>query len=134
MLTSRASKVVIATEVFYVLGTALVKFSILFLYKRLFGANKRFKNVLWGVGAFTGAYSFVEATIAIFQCRPVNAAWNMNVHGYCVNIALGAIIIGSINVAVDFVTLILPIHPVWKLKMKMKWKLQVIGIFLLGGL
>lgn len=111
-----------------------MKFSFLCLYKRLFGADHRFKQILWGVGAFVAAYSLVEILVLIFQCRPISAVWDMHVHGTCVNIALGAVIVGSINVVVDFLVLLLPVRMVWQLKMKKKWKLQLIGIFLLGGL
>lgn len=115
-------------------GTMFVKFSILFLYKRLFGTNRHFRQLLWAIGGFVAAYSLVEILVLIFQCRPIDAAWNMTVHGTCVDIALGGIIVGIINVVVDFLILFLPIRMVWRLKLKKKWKFQLIGIFLLGGL
>ena len=128
------SQIVLVSEIFYVVGTALVKFSFLYLYQRLFGSNHRFRQVLWACGAFVAAYSLVEVIVLIFQCRPVNALWDMHVKGTCVNLALGGVIIGIINVIMDFVTLVLPVRMVWTLRMKKKWKFQLIGIFLLGGL
>ena len=115
-------------------GTAAAKFSILFLYRRLFGLFKRFLIALYVVAAITFAYSLVEILVIIFECRPVNAAWNLAIKGSCVNLALGGIIVGSVNVAADFVTLFLPMPMVWSLNIETKWRVQLVGIFLLGGL
>lgn len=131
---SAYAKIVLIAEIVYVLGAALVKWAILLLYRRLFGSNRRFQYVLWSVGAFVSAYSLAEVLVIIFQCRPVDAAWNLSVTpSYCVNMSLGAIIVGALNAATDFLVLLLPIPVVLGLNLKTKWKLQLIGIFLLGG-
>ena len=128
------AKIVLFTEIFYVLGAALVKCAILLLYRRLFGSNRRFEYTLWAVGGFITAYSLAEILVVIFQCQPISAAWDLSVHPiYCVNISLGAIIMGAVNAATDFLVLILPIPIVLGLRLKTKWKIQLIGIFLLGG-
>lgn len=54
--------------------------------------------------------------------------------GTCVNLALVGIVIGAVNVAIDVATLMLPVHAVWHLQIEKRWKIQIIGIFLLGGL
>ena len=124
----------LSLEVLYVAGTVAAKFSILLLYRRLFGIYKKFLIALYTVATITFCYSLVEILVIIFQCRPVNAAWNFSVPRTCADLALGGIIIGSINVAADFVTLFLPMPIVWNLNIETKWKIQLIGIFLLGGL
>ena len=58
----------------------------------------------------------------------------MSVQGTCVNLALVGIVIGAVNVAIDVATLMLPVHAVWHLQIEKRWKIQIIGIFLLGGL
>ena len=128
------AKIVLCSEVIYVVGAALVKCAILLLYRRLFGSNQRFQYVLWAVGAFIIAYSLAEILVVILQCRPVQAAWDMTIESpYCVNIPLGGIIVGAFNAATDVVVLLLPIPMVLRLKMQKKLKAQVIGIFFLGG-
>ena len=132
--TTAYAKIVLFSEIFYVMGAALVKCAILLLYRRLFGSNRRFQHILWSVGAFVVAYSLAEILVVIFQCRPINAAWNLFINPtYCVNLSQGAIIVGALNAATDFAVLLLPIPMVLGLKMKTKWKIQLIGIFLLGG-
>ncbi|KAL8751708.1 MAG: hypothetical protein Q9199_006234 [Rusavskia elegans] len=120
-------------EILYVAGTATVKLSILLLYRRLFGSQQTFKKVLWAIGAFVLAYSIAEFLILLFQCRPMEAAWNMAIQPeYCVNLPLAGFIIGIVNVATDIVTLMLPIRIVWSLQLERRWKIQIAGIFLSG--
>lgn len=47
-------------EIFYVVGTALVKSSILALYHRIFASNARFVTIVICVGVFVWAYSIAE--------------------------------------------------------------------------
>ena len=124
----------LSLEVLYVASTAAAKFSILLLYRRLFGLYWKFLLALYAVGAVAFSYSLVTILVLIFQCRPINAAWNFSIEGNCVDLALGGIIVGSVNVATDFVILFLPMPLVWSLKIQNKWKVQLAGIFLLGGL
>ena len=127
------SQIVISLEVLYVAGTAAAKFSILLLYRRLFGLYRKFLIALYIIAAISFCYSLVEILVIIFACRPINAAWDVNVRGTCVDLALGGIIVGSVNVATDFVTLFLPMPMVWGLNIELKWKIQLVGIFLLGS-
>ena len=127
-------QVVLAVEVLYVAGTAMVKTSVLCLYGRLFGVKGWFTILLLWIGIFVWAYSIAGILVVIFQCHPINAAWDLAIRGNCINLPLAAIGVGGINCAVDIITLCLPIPLVWQLQMKRKWKIQLIGIFLLGGL
>lgn len=133
VLTLTLPQIVISLEVLYVAGTAAAKFSILLLYRRLFGLYRKFLIALYTIAAITFCYSLVEILVIIFACRPINAAWDFSIRGTCVDLALGGIIIGSFNVATDFVTLFLPMPMVWGLNIELKWKIQLVGIFLLGG-
>ncbi|MCJ1450945.1 hypothetical protein MMC28_001279 [Mycoblastus sanguinarius] len=127
------AKCVIAVEVLYTIGAAAVKFSVLLLYRRVFGSARRFTILLWALGVFILCYSIAQALVATFQCRPINAAWDMRVRGTCVNSDLAAIVPGVINVIADFVTVFLPIPLIWSLHMEKKWRIQLVGIFLLSG-
>ena len=83
---------------------------------------------------FTLLYSTAEFLVAILQCVPIRKVWEPTVAGFCVNGPLAAIIPGAINVATDFVIVLLPIPLIYKLHMQRRWKTQIIGIFLLSGL
>ena len=118
----------------YITGTYLVKTSILALYQRLFACKKHFNRLIWMIAVFILTDHIIQIFLTILNCLPVNATWNMAVRGTCINRNLAAIILGSINVLIDVVLLVLPMPLVWKLNIPLKFKLQLIGIFLLGGL
>ena len=90
--------------------------------------------VLWVVGAFVAAYSLTAAMVNLLQCLPINALWDPTVTPTCVNLDVELIIVSSINVITDFSILCLPMPLVWRLNMTTARKLQVTGMFLLGGL
>ena len=71
---------------------------------------------------------------SIFQCNPINKAWDLEVKGTCVNILLSSCIPGAINVLCDLLTVVLPLPLIWNLHMERSRKLQLAGIFLLSGL
>ena len=79
-------------------------------------------------------YSITAATVNIFQCVPVKSDWDPTVEPRCVNIGLDLIVLSSINVVTDASILCLPVHQVWQLEMSPTRKLQIAGLFLLGGL
>ena len=131
-LTSR-TKDIYATELLYVIGTALVKFSILSLYSQIFGVSQRFRFLVGTVGALISAHLVIAFFMALFQCRPINGAWDGNVKATCMNVELWSLVIGVVNVCLEFGVLLLPISMVWGVQMKLRWKVQVSGMFMLGA-
>lgn len=65
---------------------------------------------------------------------PIDSNWKPKVKHYCVNTDIGATIIAAFNVVTDFAILILPMPLLYKLQKPMKEKIQIMGMFLLGGL
>ena len=52
---------------------------------------------------------------------------------HCANTVLEGTIVASLSVIIDFMLLLLPIPILYKLHKPMAQKLQIIGMFLLGG-
>ena len=50
------------------------------------------------------------------------------------NAGIVATVFGAFNVIGDFATIIIPLPLIWSLHMERKWKIQLVGIFLLSGL
>ena len=69
----------------------------------------------------------------IFQCHPVQRAWNLTVPGTCLN--LRAVFIGNAvpNIVTDAIILCMPLYHVWKLHVRAAQKVALTGIFLLGA-
>ena len=54
--------------------------------------------------------------------------------GKCIDLTVAFIISSVFNAATDIIMLILPLPLIWKLKLSTARRLQLMGIFLIGGL
>ena len=117
----------------YTSAIAAVKISILLLYRRLF-PDRRFRIILWTFGAFILTYSTVQLLVTLFQCRPIPGAWDPFIRAKCIKMKVIFLITGSLNVATDVTTLCLPMPLLWRLNVSIVHRLQVMSMFLLGGL
>lgn len=122
-----------ASEVIYVPALMTTKISILLLYRRIFTSDK-FHRVLWCVGGFVLAFAITAIFLQIFQCTPIEAIWYTNIERHCVDISASYIAMGTINIVTDVAILCLPMPQLWQLQMSRTRKVQMIGMFLLGGL
>ena len=80
------------------------------------------------------AFTTAAALVNIFQCSPVEAAWNPSIPHKCVNLQAMLKVISVEDVLTDVLILCLPLPMVWQLKMSTKLKWQITGMFLVGGL
>ncbi|MCJ1426353.1 hypothetical protein MMC29_004256 [Sticta canariensis] len=126
------AKSVLVAEYFYTSAVAAVKISILLLYRRLF-PDHRFHIILWSFGAFILTYSTVQFLVTLFQCRPISGAWDPFIRAKCIKLNVVFMIMGSLNVVTDVITLCLPMPLLWHLNASTKRRLQVMSMFLLGG-
>ena len=111
----------------------LVKISTLLLFGRIFPLQS-FHRILQAVGLFISTYSIISVIVMIFQCRPVNGAWDPTTEPDCIDLSKLVIFMGTMNVLTDFLLLCLPLPQLLKLQMRRGTKIQVIGIFSIGGL
>jgi hypothetical protein len=82
-------------------------------------------------------YGTVFILVSIFQCIPVQAAWerwNGTVQARCVDVNALGWISGAINIALDVFILVLPLPGLAKLVMSWERKIHVMMIFGLGSL
>ena len=124
---------VLAAEALYSPAIGLVKISTCFLFARIFPQPK-FRWFLFSLGAFVALYSTIQIIISIFQCRPINGAWDVSVGAQCIQISLVWEIMGGFNVLTDFALLLAPIPQLLKLQMPRQTKVQLVSLFSVGGL
>lgn len=124
----------LSIEILYTSAAALIKFSTLLLYYRIFNSNRRFMWACCAVAALITAYSLNSIGMSLLQCIPLHKVWQPETPGKCLPAYPAATIPASLNVVADFATVFLPIPLVWGLQMQWRRKLQIVGIFLLGGL
>ena len=89
---------------------------------------------LWIIGSVIAAYSFAVVLSIIFQCHPVWSLWDPQGDYTCIRFNVEFCVMASLNVVTDIVTLALPMPLLWRLQIDRQQKLQLMGIFLLGGL
>ena len=117
----------------YALTSTVVKLSILCLYRRIFPTRK-FKRITVAVGLMLMAHFFASVFVGIFICVPVEKVWNPTIPGRCNNFDIEFLVVEIIEVLVDVVLLLLPIHMVSTLQLSNRNKVILSMIFLLGGM
>ncbi|BCS26978.1 uncharacterized protein APUU_60026A [Aspergillus puulaauensis] len=134
--SSRRTLLFWLTQTFWPVSQTFVKLSIIMLLRQLVGRVPRWPALLailivfsisWGITAFFGN---------IFQCSPPEYFWRAPyIRGSCMRGQMTFyMVIGTLSLFEDVVLLLLPISIVWRLRMGIQQKLQVTGLFCLGGL
>lgn len=103
------------------------------MYRRIFDTRAiRISVVIVGIANAT--WVFLLIGLAVFQCIPVQRAWNSDIPGKCLDTK--ALFIGNAipHIAIDFVMVAMPIHPVSKLGLPLRERIALMGIFMLGGI
>ena len=96
--------------------------------------SRRFGLYLLATGLFIFSYTTAATFTFIFQCIPVNALWRPSISHRCIAVGPALTAMGSLNIITDAVILGLPLPLLWKLNTTNVQKLQLMGIFLTGGL
>ena len=121
-------------EILYNTGIALTKLSVLAFYRRIFSITRPLKITTSIVGAVIIAWWVSFTMASILQCIPIQAYWKPKIKAlriYKYGFFLGQAIP---NILIDFVLLLLPLHPLWKLKMKLSRRITLAVVFVLGYL
>ena len=122
--------------VIYGIAVASSKCAILLLYIRVFTTyNRTFTVSCYVVGSVVIAVAFVSTFGLIFQCRPVNFAWDKSVSdGTCLDFVAFERYTAIPNVITGAVMLVIPLPSVWKLKVPFAAKLALTATFLHGSM
>ncbi|KJZ72352.1 hypothetical protein HIM_08278 [Hirsutella minnesotensis 3608] len=122
-------------SVLYFPQVALLKFTFLFFFLRIFPGRKT-QLLIKGTFAFCALYGIAFVLAAIIQCAPIEYywAWDGTGHGKCVD--RNAILWASavISIALDVWMLAIPLWNIRTLCMPLKRKLGVASMFLVGTL
>jgi hypothetical protein len=117
----------------YKIVVCLNKTSVILLYMRIF-ISHRFRRLCFGALAVVVGSGVATVFATIFQCIPLQRSWNKTVHGTCIDSSAFWIANAVINISTDLIVLALPVREVAKLQLRMREKIMLHGVFLLGGL
>lgn len=134
MLTIYGYQEQYAGTILFMLNQLCAKFSILFLYHRIFGISRVYKFWIRTLAATQILYTIVSSLVSLFECTPVRKYWDPLAPGHCINV--GAFLAGveSTNSFVDFAMVIVAMFMVRELHVNGRTKMNLSFVFLLGGL
>lgn len=124
-----------STRILYNLGMSFVKVALLVFYLRL-DPRRPMRLGLYIFTAILVVFNMASFFIVVFSCNPPAMFWGDVVPGgkcmtpesqltfYNVN--------GILNIIIDLIIYLVPIPMVWAIRMPLKQKVGVVGIFALG--
>lgn len=87
---------------------------------------------LWIVGSLVGGWAVSALISTIFECTPIEKAWNTTLYGTCINTFAWYLATASISVVVDFYILLLPVPHIWALKVSVRRRVYLLAAFFLA--
>ncbi|KAF6826521.1 hypothetical protein CPLU01_09638 [Colletotrichum plurivorum] len=119
------------TIIFYNIGLALVKTSILLLYLRVL-RDLNYRKACYIVLSIVVAVSLWTIMSSILFCVPIERNWDKSVAGHCLNLGAHWFTNAGINIATDFMILILPLPILPKIRQTRQQRISLYLIFALG--
>ena len=119
----------------YSLTIAMVKISILLLYRRIFD-TLNFKRATMVVAIACIAWLIAALLCLAFQCHTDAERYNVDslFSDQCIDLKAYWVSITGSNMVLDLILLSMPLYMVWNLKLRTRQKLALSGIFALGTL
>ncbi|KAF4537468.1 Plasma membrane protein pth11-like protein [Lasiodiplodia theobromae] len=118
------------------LAIGFIKLSFLFFYRRIFFVYNSFQVVSLVLVAITAAWIiafFFGFTFACGTNFATNWASLAEIGEKCGFGFMATVVYAILDAVLDFIILVLPFPWIWKLQMPAIRKLQVCGVFMLGG-
>jgi hypothetical protein len=116
----------------YMTGLMLTKLSVLCFYLRIFTVTPYVKLAIWTTSVLVTLYWVVVTILIIRQCDPIPHYWDSSIPGTCFGEFPLIIGIAIPNLVLDFVVLLLPVIPLWRLQMDHRQKMGLLVVFILG--
>ena len=117
----------------YKISVASNKTSILLLYRRIL-AQRTYQALVLALLWVVVLFAIATSIAGIFQCIPIDKAWNKDIKGHCYNLVDAWYSNAVFSIVTDILILMLPMHMVWGLQVQRREKLLLASIFGLGGL
>ncbi|XMA11261.1 hypothetical protein WAI453_004052 [Rhynchosporium graminicola] len=125
-------KLYYVATIFYALIQNLAKFSILFLYLRIFPAPDFSFIVKIAIG-FMLCHTIAFTSAIIFQCTPIEVAWSPSGDSKCINMHTLAIAGAIASIVEDLVIITLPINQLLALRISRRKRSALFFMFAVGS-
>ena len=127
------AKWLVVAEILYAFNLGWTKISLLMMYYRIFHLPY-FKKMAWAVGSFVMVWVVTITFLFIFICVPVAKMWYPELPGKCINQVATWIANAASTIFTDLIILLMPLPPVWGLKLGKREKIGLTAAFGLGSL
>lgn len=118
----------------YNLCTLFVKLSILSFYLR-FSIDRAFRLAVYAVMFITVGYTLPNALLFLYICKPIASYWDWTIpDSTCINQQAVFDSANILNMATDFMILLLPIWMLHPLRVPLLKKLGIALVLMTGGL
>lgn len=100
----------------------LIKISLLVLYNRLFGHNRKFRLTVYFCLALMVVLSISFFVPMAMQCLPLSSTWDLTPNGRrnCLNAPLLGFITTVVNAITDLLVMLLPLPVLWGLQLPLQ--------------
>lgn len=129
---AQALKYFVLTQVTYKASINLTKSSILLLYTRIFSNIRWFRWVCTCLMITIAMYCVASLVVTIFQCTPVQRAWDKDIPGTCIDNGKFWYANGGFSITTDLLILLLPMPLVYALQIPRVQKAALMLVFTLG--
>lgn len=124
-------KLVMASRFFYFICNWSVKHSLLLFYTKL-TIDRWPRRSIYFMHAIAFAFGCTCIGATLFQCIPIQAMWNTNVLGRCIDLNAFNYFNSCFMLATDLVLYAMPLIFTWNLKLRRPQKIGVNVLFALG--
>ncbi|CZT52440.1 uncharacterized protein RSE6_13775 [Rhynchosporium secalis] len=127
------TKLYYVATIFYAIIQNLAKFSILFLYLRIFPAQG-FRLLVKISMIFMLCHTIAFTLSVIFQCTPIKAMWTSPIAGKCMDMHALVVAGAALSILEDLVIITLPVTQLMALHLSKKKRVALFLMFALGSL
>jgi len=125
----------LAFSFLYIVEETLIKISIICFYLRIFGKSKPFRLQSYVLITVLGLWAVAGLLDIVLICKPLAYNWDTSMKGgHCGNRQISYKVEGGINVATNFLTMVLPIPQIMHLQLHMRQTWSLVVMFGLGCL
>jgi hypothetical protein len=128
-----SSQVVYVTQILYVLIQNITKFSILFLYLRIFPTPHFRRMVKLSIGWMV-CHTLVFLFAVVFQCLPISSLWNREIKAQCLSLNHLAWAGAAFSIFEDLAIILLPAWELKALSFSLGRRIGLAFMFALGSL
>ncbi|KAF3010113.1 hypothetical protein E8E14_000708 [Neopestalotiopsis sp. 37M] len=113
-------------------GLSFIRISVLFFYKRIF-VRTWFTKLCYVVSTIVALWGLAGFITILCSADPISRAWDpLSGNPYRIDFGRYAVTTNAIGIALDVITLLLPLPIIFRLQMKMRNKVLTAGILWLG--